>query len=462
MAGADASGRAVGKDVEVVRKQPGHSDVDTTLGLSRRKRVVLSLCLLLAIFIGLYVNTGKPPARFVDGFTVTWPTADTIQVIGTRIPGGEGVWRYYIHADRWEEIPSRVVNIPHLDQNHHEIQRERFPLEDGSVTLCQGTDKRTAYFVGPALLETKHFMQVQLRDGTMTELGVIANSPQLSDWGMLPDHSGFWVKEERITARTDSYQVVIHFYSLLTHQWQIVYRSTWNCSAQKARALGYINDDAYPGCSLFNRHGDWVLVFHNADFYLPSSPKPVSAELWVDLTRKIGRLGEPSDTACLTDFSPDGQYCFMNDRILRAPDWPHGAGVVGQTYSLASTIVTMPKIGWIFGYAPEWTPDSRHVLYTNWDDSVASPVLSDWMRRQLERYAPLSFTGMDARFKYHISDLTGKEIITGLTFNSILMNGDNVLINSIDRQLHVHYFLARRSWKGKREIFQTIFHSNMH
>ena len=334
---------------------------------TRRKRIAIFLCLALAIIIGILLICWRQPAEFVDGFTVTFPNADTIQVIGTRIPGGEGIWRYHIRADRWEEVPSRVVNIPHLDSYHQKIPRERFPLDDGSVTLCQATDEPPAYKWAIPTHETKRFIQVQLRDGTMTELGVIAHTPKMADWGMLPDRSGIWVREERDTPHKDAYQMVVHSYSFLTQQWKIVYQSTWNGTARREPDRGSIYDHTNSGYYLLRRHGDWVLVFHNADYYLPSSPKPVLAEIWVNLCSGAARLGEPSTDPCLTDFSPDGQYCFMEDSIRRAPDWPQGAGVVGQTYSLACNIGSMPKFycfDWAIGAAPAWTSDSRHVLYT--------------------------------------------------------------------------------------------------
>ena len=424
--------------------------------LSRRKRFILFLCLALVILIGVFIIIKRHPAEFVDGFTVTCPTTDTIQVTGTRIPGGDGIWRYHIHADRWEEVPSRVINIPHLDKDHHEIPSERFPLDDGSVTLCQATDRPSAYIVGPDIRETKRFIQVQLRDGTSTELGVIAHAPQIADWGMLPDRSGFWVREER--NRKDGNQVVIHLYSFQTHQWKIVYQSIWSCTY----AILSGEPDSDPGCSMLRRHGDWVLVFHNADIYYPSSPTPVIAELWVNLTSGASRLGEPTSNPYLSAFSLDGQYCYIGDKIhwvniLSAPEWPQGTGVVGQTYSLSRIIGTLPKGD--LGQAPEWTPDSRHLIYYSTNDSNGDPVLPVWMIRLLEHYTPYSFSGLEARLKYHIVDLSGKEVGSGYTYISTLVNEDHVLIElkSGGKKERLHYFLSPRSGIGKREIFQTIF-----
>ena len=71
------------------------------------------LVLALSCLLGIVITRSHDPAVFklINDFTITSPDTDTLEVLGTRVPGGEGIWRYHVHADRWEEIPSRQVQL---------------------------------------------------------------------------------------------------------------------------------------------------------------------------------------------------------------------------------------------------------------------------------------------------------------------------------------------------------------
>lgn len=434
--------------------------ISRQLRISRRIIILLALCLLLVGIAAVFIFR-RPPAIFLrENLTISSHDVDTIDVTGTRIPGGEGIWRYHISGDRWELVPSKVVNIAHLDKEHNTVPRERFALEQGSVILCQATDEPDGPKGENIDHETKHFIQVQLKDGSQTELGVIPHSPAVTDWALLPDHSGIWVVEQPPSLPWWTKQMVIHLYSFKTHRWTIAYRSP-------GKFDNSCLDNRRPSVTMLSRHGDWLLIFHNVHL---SSDK--YADLWINLTTGAGRLGASPLDQDLARFSPNGQYCVMVGDIVRVPDWPLGAGVIGDTYSRAVRLGTLSEMSAepiIIGVT-QWSADSHHLYYAD-GNAYAVPVdgkFYDGITRWLEHHTHLQLRHRNNHLHYHLRDLTGKEL--GVILSEDLrdssasegMNDQYLLACVAEGKARDYpsgvnsYYLTTWCGTSKREIFRTI------
>ena len=422
---------------------------------SARRRIIIGIaCLAILCVAGVVLLGRKPPVVFtgLDYYQdVNIPDSDTIEVFGTCNQGGHGLWRYHIRADRWEKIPVRVVTIPYIDQMHfvRPVDPNWYAMDLGSITLCQPADESPWVDAWePVLHETKRFTQVRLMDETQTVLGTVLNTPASFAWDTLPDHSGFWVLEERPTTRKAWVHRIIHSYSYQTSQWKIAYDCPWYCERQNPNTH-------YAGCQIIAQQHDWILIFANADYCDMAFQHRASAELWINLSTGAGHLGEPSLSPYQTRYSSDGRYCTMPGKIVIAQNWPQGAGMVGRTYSLAHQIGTLPSLPKYGEFGPEWSPDGHHVVFWSYVNNVRfESLFYERWTRWLERHSSLHFTHLQASgLEYHILDLAGNEIGRVPGANGLV--GNDVLACADDASGYRHYFLVSLTGKVKKEIFRT-------
>ena len=161
--------------------------------------------------------------------------ADTIQVQGNRVPGGWGFWRYHLHDDCWEQVPSYEISQP--DDDTFELPPAPYlshwygdgapiyvPRDAKPLLLCRSVSEYTREDGEDQLTsqQTKHIIEYRVADGTQQELGVIHHSPLSADCAMLPDGSGFWVKEEEAIAGCEWVHPVVHIYDLRSRLWRTV------------------------------------------------------------------------------------------------------------------------------------------------------------------------------------------------------------------------------------------------
>ena len=381
----------------------------TIARLSRRNIIFGILGIAVLVLAGIFILR-QQPAVFQAGAVVHVRDADTIEVDGTRIPGGAGLWRYHVHTAHWEKVPSRVV--PHLDDLYHATElSERFAVDRGSVII--GLPHRENHPPADHWYWTYHeslsIIQVRLSDGQKTVLGEFTHTSSVAnDWDLLPDGSGIWVREER-DIKPDWVQILLHLYSFQTGKWNTVYRSA--C---------YYNQDWFFSpityCSTVHHQGQWVRVFPNVEYADATFSRRGIAELWVNLSTREGRLGEPASNpwwAWDVGIAPDGRYGLCNGNILSMPEWPQGNGMVGETYSRARQIGSLPSESiagsrWYRGL--RWAPDSQHLAYENGEYIPCDDPGYDRISRYIERYTPLRFTHLSPTGQCHILDLGGKEI----------------------------------------------------
>ena len=234
------------------------------LRLSRRDITIFLLCLCIAGMGSVFIFRRQPTEFLVNdrnALSIIFRDVDTLDVTGTRIPGSEGIWRYHIHQYRWEKVPSRELSTD--DDDGSVICRKKCPVAQGIVTLCQDMDESISGADDGWQGYTKHFFQVSLKDGAVKEMGKIHHAVS---WGILPDHSGIWVRQEVHPVYHLYVKEVFQFYSYRTNKWKVIYRSPWYADRE-------VSDGDQADCSMLRRHGDWLLVFHNA-IYTTHLPPP--------------------------------------------------------------------------------------------------------------------------------------------------------------------------------------------
>ncbi len=228
--------------------------------------------------------------------------------------------------------------------------------------------------------------------------------------------------------------------------------------------------------SIIPHNSSWVIIFNSlADKDILYSDfayhHKYSSELWFDLGTGACRLGEPATSDFLTVFSPDGQYCSMVRKIMPAPAWPQGAGVVGKTYSRMPQVGTLPDLWWNGIEGPCWSPDSRCIMYfsTADDDTPFGNARVDRAFRWLEHHTPLRFPQPHGDILYHLVDTTGREVSSGLGYWPEFV-GPYLLTNVYDAHLYTprnrepqdehqetaRYYLITRTGNEKREIFRVL------
>ncbi|MHB9134368.1 MAG: hypothetical protein ACYDBB_25125, partial [Armatimonadota bacterium] len=399
-----------------------------------RKHRYLFLLLLPAVLLVGYWRWPRSSAVFTGQPSLTVLDADTIQVDGTRIPGGPGIWRYHLITGRWESVPSRVIRFPsslcialqptnpgmyYLNPTYD----IRLPLDIGSAILYRANGEPTNDDDGFPDRETIKFIEYRVRDGKQTVLGTIRHVPVYT-WKMLPDGSGFWVKEECPTIQGDWIQPVIHIFTFQTHRWKTIRCQNIYCEPQDS----WSRED---GCSMIQRQGNWVLVFNNEGFIDAALTKSFRAELWVNLGTGAVRLGEPSSDPLTREFSPDGQYCFMEETIMPAPHWPQGAGLIGKTYSVMPKIGSLPVIGWGTDHF-YWLADSRHLV--SCDRGLPTRVSN--LYYELRDHLKVKLPDLPRENLLAVTDLTGKVVgrilrsrlkISILPVDARLASGNRVL-----------------------------------
>jgi len=420
------------------------------MALKRNKFIVCMLAVTICCLFGAYFSFRHAPAIFTDDIAdITVRDANTIDVTGRRIPGGEGIWRYHIRTDHWEQIPAKKLWLGKYDDYLKRALPSWVALDKGSVTYRQATPEAHVDAAGEHDLYTLRIMQTRLIDGQQTVLGTIEHTPPYTNWAELPDGSGLWVKEEHPTTHADWVQVLIHRYSYQTHRWTIVYRCPWYCRREALYSNGNV--------SMIRRRGDWLLVFNNAEYVDSSFQHPLPAELWVNFSTGAGRLGEPSEGIDFTDFSPDGRYSIYDRKVLVAPDWPLGSGRVGCTYSLAHQVGTLPE-DFACGGSYQWDTSCRYLTYDDTTNLPAESQIYATCTGWLEHHTSLRFTHPAPLDHLHLLDTTGKEI-SSILGAGIAVVGDKLLLSVTtqknDRDTD-HFYLMSWAGKHKREIFRLL------